>query len=221
MMGHKHDATNPIKNWNVSEQAPDSGARASSDQTPSSYGGDSVTPVQEATVSGTADAPSPAIAELQSENLILKDRLLRALAETENVRRRTERDLNDARQYAIAKFAGDLLPVVDNLQRAISNIPAEWDRKPGPLGTLIEGIELTKKELVRVLERHGVSKQSPVGERFDPHVHEALFEVVDATVPDGTVSKVMEPGYTIGTRPLRPAKVGVARGGPSKPRSAE
>lgn len=218
MMGHEDDATNPIKNWSAPGQAPDIGAR-SGDRTSSSSEG--VQPAQQTAVRSEAVDPAASIADLRSENSSLKDRLLRALAETENVRRRAERDLTDGRQYAIAKFAGDLLPVVDNLQRAISNIPAELDRTPGALGAFIEGVELTRKELLGVLEKHGVRKQSPVGEQFDPHVHEALFEVADAAVPDGTVSKVVEPGYTIGTRPLRPAKVGVARGGPSKPRSAD
>ncbi|WP_248313529.1 nucleotide exchange factor GrpE [Bosea sp. F3-2] len=158
---------------------------------------------------------SVTLAALQSENAALKDRLLRALAETENVRRRAERDLHDARQYAVAKFARDLLPVVDNMERAIASVPAEVRRSEGAVKALIEGVALTEKELLRVLAKHGVHKLTPVGERFDPHFHEALFEVPDPTVPDGTVSQVVEPGYSIGTRPLRPAKVGVARGGPS------
>lgn len=167
-------------------------------------------------------ADSAALAELQSENATLKDRLLRALAEAENVRRRAERDLADTRQYAVAKFAADLLPVADNLERAIASVPAETLRDDGIVKALLEGVELTEKELSRALERHGVTKLLPVGERFDPNFHEALFEVPDPTVPDGTVSRVVEPGYSIGTRPLRPARVGVARGGPSgKPPSGK
>lgn len=155
------------------------------------------------------------LAELRSENAALKDRLLRALAETENVRRRADRDLEAMRQYAIAKFAGDLLPVADNMARALASIPPEARRDAGPVKALVEGIELTEKELLHVLAQHGVTRLSPAGKRFDPHFHEALFEVPDATVPDGTVSQVVEPGYSIGTRALRPAKVGIARGGPS------
>ena len=154
------------------------------------------------------------LAELRSENAALKDRLLRALAETENVRRRAERDLSDARQYAVTRFARDLLPVADNMERAMASVHTGAHRGESLVKALIEGVDLTGKELQRVLERHGVRKLVPVGERFDPHFHEALFEVPDPAVPDGTVSQVVEPGYAIGTRPLRPAKVGVARGGP-------
>lgn len=158
---------------------------------------------------------SGALAELRSENAALKDRLLRALAEAENVRRRAERDLGDARQYAVTRFARDLLPVADNMERAMASARTEAHRGEGLVEALVEGVDLTGKELLRVLERHGVRKLVPVGERFDPHFHEALFEVPDPAVPDGTVSQVVEPGYAIGTRPLRPAKVGIARGGPS------
>lgn len=160
-----------------------------------------------------SDAESVATDALRSENAALKDRLLRALAETENVRRRGERDLNDMRQYAISKFAEDLLPVADNLQRALASLPAEAQLDGGAVRGLVDGIALTEKELLRVLQKHGIKRLSPLGERFDPHIHEALFEVSDPAVPDGVVTQVVEPGYSIGTRPLRPAKVGVARGG--------
>ncbi len=155
------------------------------------------------------------LAELRAENAALKDRLLRALAEAENVRRRAERDLGDARQYAVTRFARDLLPVADNMERAMASAHIEAHRGEGLVKALIEGVDLTGKELLRVLEKHGVRKLVPVGEHFDPNFHEALFEVPDPAVPDGTVSQVVEPGYAIGTRPLRPAKVGIARGGPS------
>uniref|UniRef100_A0A9E7ZZW0 Protein GrpE n=1 Tax=Bosea sp. NBC_00436 TaxID=2969620 RepID=A0A9E7ZZW0_9HYPH len=162
-----------------------------------------------------SQAEAGALAELRSENAALKDRLLRALAETENVRRRAERDLVDARQYAVTRFARDLLPVADNMERAMASAHAGAQRGENLVKALVEGVALTGKELQRVLERHGVRKLVPVGERFDPHFHEALFEVPDPAAPDGTVSQVVEPGYAIGTRPLRPAKVGIARGGPS------
>lgn len=161
----------------------------------------------------SSESASVAGDELRAENAALKDRLLRALAETENVRRRGERDLNDMRQYAIAKFAEDLLPVADNLQRALTSLPAETRPDGGPAGSLIKGVELTEKELQRVLQKHGITRLSPLGERFDPHMHEAMFEVSDPAVPDGVVSQVVEPGYSIGSRALRPAKVGVARAG--------
>lgn len=164
------------------------------------------------------DGRAEAFAKLEAENAELKDRLLRVLAELENVRRRAERDLNDMQQYAVAKFAGDMLRVADNMERAIASIPAEARNGEGALKTLIQGVELTEKEMLRSLEKHGVKKFDPMGERFDPNFHEALFEVPDPSVPSGTVTQVVEAGYSIGSRPLRPAKVGIARGGvQSKP----
>lgn len=156
------------------------------------------------------DGGTEALARLEAENADLKDRLLRALAEIENVRRRAERDLNDMRQYAVAKFAGDMLSVADNMERAIASIPEEARKSEVAIRTLIAGVELTEKAMLQALKKHGVKKLMPVGERFDPNFHEALFEVPDPTLPPGTVSKVVEPGYSIGTRPLRPAKVGIA-----------
>lgn len=163
------------------------------------------------------------IDRLEAENADLKDRLLRALAEVENVRRRTEKDIGETAQYAIAKFAGDMLHVADNMERAIDSVPAGPARVEGSLKALIEGVQLTEKEMLQVFEKHGIKKIEPVGQRFDPNFHEALFEVPDASVPSGTVSKVVEPGYSIGTRPLRAAKVAIARGGPlqGKPAKAD
>ncbi|MHC6153975.1 nucleotide exchange factor GrpE [Bradyrhizobium elkanii] len=158
---------------------------------------------------GAEDAHD-AIARLVAENVDLKDRLLRALADAENVRRRAERELNDMRQYAVTKFAGDMVNVADNLERAIDSLPAELRGNAGPFKTFVEGVELTEKELLRSLEAHGVKKLDPVGNGFDPHFHEAMFQVQDQSVPSGTVTTVVQPGYKIGSRSLRPAKVGVA-----------
>ena len=160
------------------------------------------------------------LAKLQAENAELKDRLLRTLAEVENVRRRGERELNDARQYAIAKFAGDMLGVADNMERALASVPAEARESDEAVKALMQGVELTEKEMLRSLEKHGVKKLDPKGERFDPNFHQAMFEVPDPSVPNGTVAQVVQVGYSIGTRVLRPAMVGVARGGP-KPVAAE
>ncbi|QEN88929.1 nucleotide exchange factor GrpE [Labrys sp. KNU-23] len=154
------------------------------------------------------------LAKLQAENAELKDRLLRTLAEVENVRRRGERELNDARQYAIAKFAGDMLGVADNMERALASVPAEARETDEAVKGLIQGVELTEKEMLRSLEKHGVKKLDPKGERFDPNFHQAMFEVPDPSVPNGTVAQVVQVGYSIGSRVLRPAMVGVARGGP-------
>lgn len=161
-------------------------------------------------------ALSEKLERLEADNKSLQDRLLRALAETENVRRRAERDVNDARQYAVTQFARDMTKVADYLGRAVSSIPEDVRRHEGPVKRFIEGVELTEKELLRTLEKHGVTKLDPTGEAFDPNFHEAMFETEDPSVPHGTVTMVAEPGYAIGTRPLKPAKVAVSRGGPPR-----
>jgi molecular chaperone GrpE len=164
--------------------------------------------------------PSEKVTILEAEIKSLQDRLLRALAEAENVRRRAERDVSDAKQYAVTQFARDMTRVADNLDRAMTSIPEELRRDEGPVKMLIEGVELTGKELLRSLEKHGVTRLDPQGKAFDPNFHEAMFEAEDPTVPHGTVTMVAEPGYAIGARPLRPAKVAVSRGGPPrKPQS--
>jgi len=152
---------------------------------------------------------------LSQENADLKDRLLRALAEMENLRRRTEREVADAKAYGVSSFARDMLGVADNLRRALDHVPAEA-RESGDaaMTSLIEGVEVTERDFLSRLTRHGVKKLEPQGQRFDPNLHEALFEVPDESVPAGTVVQVIESGYTIGDRVLRPAKVGVSKGGP-------
>src|SRR3954451_3158739 len=159
-------------------------------------------------------APSE-VEALQQENAGLKDRLLRALAEMENLRRRTEREVADAKTYGVSSFARDMLGVADNLRRALDHLPAEA-RESGDaaMTSLIEGVEVTERDFLSRLTRHGVKKLEPQGQRFDPTLHEALFEVPDESVPAGTVVQVIESGYTIADRVLRPAKVGVAKGGP-------
>jgi molecular chaperone GrpE len=159
-------------------------------------------------------APSE-VEALQQENAGLKDRLLRALAEMENLRRRTEREVADAKTYGVSSFARDMLGVADNLRRALDHLPAQARESADPaIKSLIEGVEVTERDFLSRLTRHGVKKLDPQGERFDPNVHEALFEVPDESVPAGTVVQVVESGYTIGDRVLRPAKVGVSKGGP-------
>ncbi|MFY8115251.1 MAG: nucleotide exchange factor GrpE [Rhabdaerophilum sp.] len=161
------------------------------------------------------------LATLERENADLKDRLLRALAEMENLRRRTERELQDQRAYAITKFAGDMIGTADNLRRALDAMPkaeeGEAAEREPAVKALIDGVELTERELIKALERHGVKKRMPMGERFDPHRDQAMFEIPDETQPNGTVMQVVQPGYTIGERTLRPAMVGVSRGGPARP----
>lgn len=166
---------------------------------------------------GTAETDAEVlqgVEQLQADNADLKDRLLRALAEVENMRRRSERDVADASKYAISKFAKDMIAVADNMDRAMVSIPdSEKQKIPGATAVL-HGIELTAKAMRDALARNGIEKLDPVGHRFDPNFHEAMFEIVDPSKPNGTVADVLEPGYAIGSRPLRPAKVAVTRDKP-------
>jgi molecular chaperone GrpE len=159
--------------------------------------------------------PSVVLENLQAENAGLKDKLLRTLADMENLRRRTEKEVADAKTYGVTSFARDMLTFADNLHRALANVPADARaRAESAVQTLIDGLELTERDFGSRLERYGVKKLDPLGAKFDPNLHEALFEQPDESVPAGTVVQVVEPGYVIGERVLRPAKVGISRGGP-------
>ncbi|WEX77761.1 nucleotide exchange factor GrpE [Sinorhizobium numidicum] len=162
----------------------------------------------------SAAAPDP-LELAKAENAELRDKYLRLAAEMDNLRRRTERDIKDAKAYSVAGFARDMLAVSDNLRRALEAIPAEA-RESGEAGltALIEGVEMTERAMLAALERHGVKKLEPTGQKFDPNFHQAMFEVPNADVPNNTVVQVIQAGYTIGERVLRPAMVGVAKGGP-------
>lgn len=160
----------------------------------------------------TEPEPFTEIENLYAENAGLKDKLLRALAEVENVRRRAEKEVADAKSYGVANFAREMLSFADNLRRAIDSVPAET--RSGDLATLIEGVEVMERDFLARLGRFGVKRIEAQDARFDPNQHEALFEMPDETRPAGTVAQVVEQGYTIGERVLRPAKVGVTRGGP-------
>ncbi|WP_430911273.1 nucleotide exchange factor GrpE [Methylobacterium sp. sgz302541] len=169
----------------------------------------------EAQTHGGQGSDFEALAALTAERDELKDRMLRTLAEMENLRRRTEREVADARVYAVTNFARDLLNSADNVRRAIESVPeAERAAASGALKGLLDGIELTERDLIKTLERHGVKLLEPQGQRFDPNRHQAMFEVPNPDVPAGTVVQVMQSGYVIGDRVLRPALVGVAKGGP-------
>ncbi len=158
--------------------------------------------------------PDP-IAALETERNELKDKLLRALAEMENLRRRVEKDLADARAYGVTRFARDMLDVADNLRRALESLPAEArEGAEGPFKALIDGVDLTERDFLKKMESHGVRKITPEGQKFDPNLHQAMFEVPDETKPNGTVIQVVQAGYVIGERVLRPAMVGVSKGGP-------
>lgn len=167
---------------------------------------------------GTADAAvdaAAALEALQGENAELKDRLLRTIAEMENLRKRTEREVADTRSYAIAGFARDMLSATDALSRALMVLPAEArETADGTLKSLIDGIDMTEREMQRLLAKHGVTPIEAEGQKFDPHKHQAMFEVPDPSRPEGTVVQVMQTGFAIGDRILRPAMVGVAKGGP-------
>jgi len=144
-----------------------------------------------------------------------KDKLLRVLAEMENLRRRTAREIADTRAYGISAFARDILAVADNMDRALQALDVELREKADAgIKALLDGVALTERELHKALEKHGVRKFEPVGEKFDPNLHQAMFEIPDPTLPAGTVAQVVQPGYMIGERMLRPALVGIAKGGP-------
>lgn len=167
----------------------------------------------------TAMTP-PEIEALEAENAALKDRLLRAMADVENIRKRAEREAGDARQYAVTAFARDMLSVADNLGRALEAMPPETRESANEaVKNLVSGVEVTEREMHNVLERHGIVRFDPQGDRFDPNFHQAMFEVEDTEVASGTVVQVMQTGYRIGERVLRPAMVGVSKGGP-KPGTA-
>lgn len=173
------------------------------------------------------DDPEEGSAEALARELgEARDKVLRTLAEMENLRRRTAREVADARTYGIAAFARDVLDIADNLQRALDAVPAEAKAAADPgLKSLIEGVELTERSLLNTLEKNGVKKFDPTGEKFDPNFQQAMYEVPDPSVPAGTVMQVVQTGYMIGERILRPALVGVSKGGaraaPSEPAAPE
>jgi molecular chaperone GrpE len=156
------------------------------------------------------------VESLARENAEHKDRLLRTLAEMENLRKRTDREVSDMRQYGIASFARDVLAVADNMERALEALDGELRETANPgVKALLDGVELTERELLKVLDKHGVKQYEPKkGDKFDPNLHQAMYELPDPSQPAGTVAQVVQPGYMIGERMLRPALVGVAKGGP-------
>jgi len=162
-----------------------------------------------------SEQPAQQSTALEREHTETKDRLLRALAEMENLRKRTEREVADSRLYSVTSFARDLLVVADNMRRALDTVTPELrESAESSVKSLIEGVELTERELLKALEKNGVRQFTPQGEKFDPNVHQAMFEIPDATVLAGSVVQVVQPGYMLGDRVLRPALVGVSKGGP-------
>ena len=161
------------------------------------------------------DDPEPGSVEVLTKEVAdARDKTLRTLAEMENLRQRTRKEVADAKTYGITGFARDVLDIADNLQRALDAVPAEAKANADPgLKALIEGVELTERSLLNALEKNGVKKFDPSGEKFDPNFQQAMYEVPDASVPSGTVVQVVQAGYMIGERILRPALVGVSKGG--------
>src|SRR6187455_3490299 len=171
----------------------------------------------------TAMQPEPVVAPRPSTSLDrelaeTKDRLLRTLADMDNMRKRTEREVADARVYGVSSFARDIVGVADNMHRAMAALDDELRAKADEATkVLLEGVELTERELINVLEKHGVKRIDPLGQKFDPNRHQAMFEVEDLSVPSGSVVQVMQAGYLIGERVLRPALVAVSKGGGKPP----
>jgi molecular chaperone GrpE len=154
------------------------------------------------------------VTTLEGELVDVHDRLLRALAETENVRRRAHRERTDTEKYGIARFAEGLLSVADNLRRALDSLP-EAEVKNDRTRSLLAGVAATERELLAAFERHGLRRVDAKGERFDHNFHQAVFEIENPSVPAGTVIEVLQPGYVLHDRLLRPAMVGVSKGGPA------
>ena len=169
----------------------------------------------DATVETAASETTDPVAEATREAAQYKDKLLRTLAEMENLRKRTEREVLDARAYGIAGFARDVLAVADNMHRALEAIGPDLREGADPkVKALIEGVELTERELMKILERNGVRKFSPQGEKFDPNFHQAMYEVPTSDQPPGHVAQVIQAGYMLGERVLRPALVAVSKAPP-------
>jgi len=184
------------------EQTPEQGAETPAPDAPA--------PVEEI-------SPEARIAELEAEVAKLKSEVLYARADTENVRRRLEQQAEDRGKFAVANFAKDVLGVADNLRRALDAVPATAREGNDIANTLTVGVEMTERELLSTMERYGIKLIQAMGSRFDPNLHQAMMEMEDSTQPEGTVVMVMQQGYVLHERLLRPALVGVSKGGPKTP----
>ncbi len=174
-------------------------------------------PEANATAQQAADGRDAIVDTLKAEVAELKDRVLRTHAEMENMRKRSEREKADTLKYAVSRFAQDMLSVGDNVQRAINAVPPEAAEQDPVLKSFLEGVTMTERELLNVFERNGIKRMSPQGEIFNPHHHQAVMETQNPEVPSGTVVQVLQPGYLIEDRVLRPAMVVVAKGGAKAP----
>jgi molecular chaperone GrpE len=193
---------------------------ASQDNSDPKQAGQGAAPAQEqpaASAPGEAETPEAIIAALRAETADLKDKLLRAHAEVENIRKRAEREREDTAKYGIARLARDILGVGDNFQRAIDAVPAGAAEQDPALKSFIDGVTMIERELLNTLERYGIKRMQAINEPFNPHLHQAVMEVPKEDVPAGTIVQVFQPGFTIEDRVLRPAMVAVSSGGPKPP----
>jgi molecular chaperone GrpE len=188
------------------EGAPSAGATTA--------GGDPGTAAQQGGAEPAQRTPHDVIVALQAEAADLKDRLLRAHAEVENIRKRSEREKEETAKYAVTKFARDIVNVGDNFQRAIDTVPAGAAEQDPALKSFLDGVTMTERELLNVLERYGIKRVQPTNEPFNPHLHQAVMEIQRSDVPSGTVVQVFQAGFMIEDRVLRPAMVAVSKGGP-------
>ena len=173
---------------------------------------------QEQASAAVADLRSAA---LEQEAAKLRDQLLRAVAETDNVRKRAERDREETAKYAITKFAGDMVSVLENLKRASESIPADARSQNPQLATLGEGVDLTLKELLSTFERYGIQRIDPLGQKFDHNLHQAVAQVDHPDAAPGTVVQVVQAGYVIEGRLLRPAMVAVSKAAPGEAKKVD
>lgn len=178
------------------------------------FGSDALMPNEESsakTAASVDSAPQGREESLEEEVRIMRDQLMRALAEVENVRKRAQREREDASKFAISAFARDLVNVADNLRRALDSTPADLLAANPQIKNLTDGIEATERELLRSFEKNGIVKLTPLDQPFDPNFHEVMFEAPMPNKAGGTVIQVVEAGYTLNGRILRPARVGIAR----------
>lgn len=194
-----------------SEETRDASAGADTQEAKASDQDSANPETDEQPAADTDPADSDAGKTPEEEGAELKDKLLRSLAENENLIRRARKDREDASKYAAANFARDMLGVADNLNRAMDAVPPELREGDDAAKAFLEGVELTARELLSTLERHGIQKLAPMGEKFDHDRHEALFEVPTGDAEPGTVVQVLEEGYIIHDRLLRAARVGIAK----------
>lgn len=185
----------------------------------STVGGDASQTPEQATSEATANgaAPEDPVIALKAEIKDLKDKLLRCYAEEENVRRIAKRDVEQAREYANTKFASALLEVADNLEMALASVPeTKRAAADGDLKSLYQGVEMTDKLLIKVFHQFGIEKYGKVGDKFDPSIHDALFQTPSATMEEGTLSQVLKTGYKLKARVIRAAQVGAYTKPPSE-----